>query len=143
MRLFIFKIVFVFTLISGLLQPASAMLAAADAEPANPNGSSIHGFVWTDLNNNGEFDIQEPVVHNETVFVTPDVESDFAQVLVLTTDAQGEFSASSLTPGRYLVWAAAQSIDAAMVVTVTADRAVMTINLPLVGFILYMPQITR
>jgi hypothetical protein len=79
----------------------------------------------------------------QVVYVTTDIESDFAQLLVLTTDAQGEFSATNLTPGRYRVWAPPLTEATAVIVNVTTDRAVMTVQLPLTGYQLFMPQVTR
>lgn len=110
--------------------------ATRDAE-----GSSVFGFVWTDFNQNGMHDDPEPLATGETVFITPDAESDFAQILVLATDQQGQFHAGNLPSGRYRVWTEAGSADDALVITVTEDRAVMTIQLPLAAFSLYIPHV--
>ncbi len=119
------------------------VLAADKALVDEGQSNSITGLVWMDLNSNGHLEEQEPLVAGQLVFVTPDIESDFAQVLVLTTDTQGEFSATNLASGRYRVWAATQSEETAKIVNLTADRAVMTVQLPLVGFTLYIPQVTH
>jgi hypothetical protein len=125
------------------------IVLAADQAPVNQTpadgekSNSITGLVWMDLNRNAQHEGQEPHVAGQLVFVTPDIESDFAQVLVLTTNAQGEFSATNLASGRYRVWAATQSEERATIVHLTGDRAVMTVELPLVGFTLYIPQVTH
>ncbi|MCB0111166.1 MAG: hypothetical protein KDE53_34830 [Caldilineaceae bacterium] len=130
----------VFCLAIGLYTWQSIALVAA--APNERNGI-IYGVVWVDYNRNGVLDAAEPTVAGQTVFVTPDIESDFAQILVLSTDEKGEFNATNLTPGSYRVWAATQDEDAAKVVHVTGDRSVMTVQIPLVGFTLFMPQIVR
>lgn len=127
-----------------ILAERSAFVSAADNPPADEgNNNSITGLVWIDLNKNSRYEGSEPLVSGQTVFVTTDVESDFAQLLVLTTNAQGEFSATNLAAGRYRVWADGQNEETSTIVTITGDRSIMTVQLPLVGFTLYMPQIAR
>jgi hypothetical protein len=136
--------VLILLLICSVFALKPLMGLAADSQPTDENDSnSITGLVWMDLNRNEQHEGQEPLVAGQVVFVTPDIESDFAQVLVLTTNAQGEFSATNLAAGRYRVWAATQSEETAMIVHLTGDRAVMTVELPLVGFTLYIPQVTH
>ncbi|MCB0062277.1 MAG: hypothetical protein KDE19_09185 [Caldilineaceae bacterium] len=124
-------------------------VSAADLPAPQPlvtnslQGSAILGLVWTDLNQNGVHDEQEPLVANEAVFITPDAESDFAETLILFTDEQGQFHAGNLASGRYRVWASSRSAADAVLITVTDDRAVVTIQLPLTAFTLFMPHILR
>lgn len=104
---------------------------------------SILGVVWIDSNRNGQQDPQEPTIVGQTIFVTPNIESDFAQVLVLSTNEQGEFNATGLSLGSYRIWASSQDETSARVVSVTTDRAVMVVGVPLVGFTLFVPQVAR
>lgn len=104
---------------------------------------TLSGIVWVDFNRNGLFEAQEPIAAGQTVFVTPDSDSDFAQILVLTTNQLGEFSATNLVPGSYRVWTPDQTAESAMRVQVTTDRIGNLIRLPLVGFTLFVPHITR
>jgi len=117
-------------------------LASVVRAAPNPSGS-IYGIAWVDYNHNRLLDNQEPLAANQTIFVIPDIESDFAQLLVLSTNAQGEFSATNLALGSYRVWAATENEAAAQVVHITDERTVMTVKLPLVGFTLFVPQIVR
>lgn len=140
-------------LISGILlilfvAPSSAFAhwhraAGGDLGPDEIQNSSIYGVVWVDLNRNSTWEEKEPLVAGKAVFVTPDIESDFAQVLVLFTNEQGEFNATNLSPGRYRLWTADTVEESATVIHLTADRSVMTVQLPLVGFTLFMPQVVR
>ncbi len=137
------RILFIVCLWSVLAVRSAPVSAVGNAPVDDGDSNSITGLVWMDLNHNGQYEGAEPLVAEHTVFVTTDVESDFAQLLILTTNAQGEFSAINLASGRYHVWADGQSEEAATIVNITSDRSVMTVQLPLVGFTLYMPQITR
>jgi len=130
---------------SAFAQQQSAVASTPDYN-ANYNemqSSRIDGFVWVDFNQNSMWEEDEPPLAGETVFITPDIESDFAQVLVLFTNANGEFSANNLSPGRYRIWTVTTGEESAKIVHITADRSVMTVQLPLVGFTLFMPQIVR
>lgn len=114
--------------------------SSAATAPTAP-GNNVFGVVWTDLNRNGAHDELEPVAVGQTIFLTPDIDSDFAQILVLTTDQQGQFQAGNLAQGHYRIWAASQSAADALVITVTDDRTIMTVELPLAAYLLYMPDI--
>ena len=130
--------------LGSILAMRSAPVSAADNPPADGgNSNSLTGLVWMDLNNNGHYEGAEPLVADQMVFVTTDVESDFAQLLILMTNTQGEFSATNLASGRYRIWADGQNEERATIVNITEDRAVMTVQLPLVGFTLYIPHIDR
>ncbi len=138
------RILLIIIFLCGIWVVRSVSVSAADTLPEDEgNSNSIAGLVWMDLNNNGQHEGEEPLVADQMVFVTTTAESDFAQLLILTTNAKGEFSAVNLASGRYRVWAAGQNEEAATTVTITGDRSVMTVQLPLVGFTLYMPQIAR
>jgi len=120
----------------------TTLLAAKDRSVHD--GYSIAGVVWTDLNDNGLHEVHEPLAVGELVFVAPVVEDDFAQVLVLTTNTIGEFSASDLAPGQYRIWVITHKGDEReTIVTISSERTVALVELPLVGFTLFMPQVSQ
>lgn len=129
----------VWTLTAWSALPSMANVVSAAAS----SSGSIYGVAWVDYNRNGLLESQEPLAANQTIFMIPDIDSDFAQLLVLSTNARGEFSATNLALGSYRVWAATENEATAQVVHITDERTVMTVNVPLVGFTLFVPQIVR
>lgn len=129
----------IFMLLSSLTSHAES--ANAVITPEQPSG--ISGVVWIDLNHNQQLDEDELPAADETIFITPNVESDFAQILVLLSDQQGRFGAANLAAGNYRIWTASQNASDALVINVTDDRAIMTVELALAGHMLYLPLVSN
>ena len=113
-------------------------LLAADLETPDNNALSLQGSAWIDLDRDGSFGSEEQPAVNQMIFVIPDRDDDFAQTLVLYTDAEGQFWATNLTPGRYRIWAQGQDQTQAALVNVSEDRSTPTLLLPIVSYTLYV-----
>lgn len=135
------KIVAVTLLVCCLLLKTTSLLLASTTVHEQPQ--FLHGMVWMDWDGDGIHDEQESMAVGQTVFVAPDIESDFAQTLVLTTDINGEFSTGHLAPGNYRLWVQPQTIDEAIVITVADERTAMIVHIPLAAYTLYLPHIAH
>ncbi|MGE5621137.1 MAG: SdrD B-like domain-containing protein [archaeon] len=90
-------------------QSACITLAAGDNNltvdaglyPAPPSPASIGDFVWNDTNHNGIQDSNEPGIPNVTVELYRCADNSF--VATTTTDANGAYHFTGLTPGDYYV----------------------------------------
>lgn len=118
-------------------------LLAADLETPDSNALSLQGAAWIDLDRDGSFGSEELPAVNKMIFVIPDRNDDFAQTLVLFTDAEGRFLATNLTPGRYRIWAEGQDQAQAALVNVSEDRSTPTLLLPIVNYTLYVPLVAN
>lgn len=118
-------------------------LLAADLETPDSNALSLQGAAWIDLDRDGSFGSEELPAVNKMIFVIPDRNDDFAQTLVLFTDAEGQFLATNLTPGRYRIWAEGQDQAQAALVNVSEDRSTPTLLLPIVNYTLYVPLVAN
>lgn len=118
-------------------------LLAADIETPDNNALSLQGSAWMDLDRDGNFGSTELPAVNKMIFVIPDRNDDFAQTLVLFTDAEGQFLATNLTPGRYRIWAQGQDQAQATLVSVSEDRSTPTLFLPIVNYTLYVPLVAN
>jgi hypothetical protein len=134
--------VLAFTLSAITFSVSTLMAADASAAPAN-NALSLQGSAWIDLDRDGSFGSDELPAVNKMIFVIPDRNDDFAQTLVLFTDADGQFLATNLTPGRYRIWAEGQDQEQAALVNVSEDRSTPTLLLPIVNYTLYVPLVAN
>lgn len=128
---------------SAITFSVSTLLAADGTDAPESNALSLQGSVWLDDNRNGHFDDDEVPAINTVIFVIPDRADDFAQTLVLFTDADGYFAATNLTPGRYRIWAEGQNEAQAAQVTVSDDRSTPSLLLPIVNYTLYVPLVAN
>lgn len=121
----------------------SPLLAADGADSPDIGVLSLQGSVWLDDNRNGLFDENEEPVVETIIYVAPDQEDDFAQMLVLYTDSAGQFTARNLTPGRYRIWAEGQDQAQGAEVIVSDDRSTPNLKLPIVNYKVFTPLINR
>jgi protocatechuate 3,4-dioxygenase beta subunit len=87
---------------AGNLLPGQAEVVTAGLAFGNFEQTSIHGYKFNDLNGNG-VDNSEPRLGAWTINLTGTDNTGSAVLKSTTTDANGEYSFTALTPGTYTI----------------------------------------